>query len=104
LLLPAPFPRTFWIVIYFVAVQMLESNILGPRIVGHAVGLHPVASILSLIIGAQLFVAFGALLAAPIVAAAWVVIESFYRSARGETADEMLAHKRTGWVIRSPDQ
>src|SRR5215469_616512 len=94
LLLPEPFPRTFWVVIYFVAVQMLESNILGPRIVGHAVGLHPVASIFALIVGAQLFGAFGALLATPIVAAAWVVIASLYRSARGETADEMLARTR----------
>ncbi len=100
LLLPDPFPRTIWIIIYFIIVQMVESNILGPRIVGHAVGLHPVASILALIIGAQLFGAFGALLATPIVAAAWVVIASLYRSARGETADEILANKRTGWVIR----
>ena len=102
LLLPAPFPRTFWIIIYFVAVQMIESNVLGPRIVGHAVGLHPVASLLSLIIGAQLFGAFGALLATPIVAAAWVVVASLYRSmVRGETADQMLANRRKPWVIRA---
>jgi predicted PurR-regulated permease PerM len=99
LLLPAPFPRTFWIVLYFVAIQLVESNILGPRIVGHAVGLHPVASIFALIVGAQLFGAFGALLATPIVAAAWVVIASLYRSARGETADEMLAHRRATWLL-----
>lgn len=103
LLLPEPFPRTFWIIIYFVAVQMIESNILGPRIVGHAVGLHPIASIMALIIGAQLFGAFGALLATPIVAAAWVVIASLYHSARGETADQIMAHKRTGWVIHPPN-
>src|SRR5215472_9960916 len=94
LLLPLPFPRTFLVVIYFVAVQMIESYVLGPRIVGHAVGLHPVASIFALIVGAQLFGAFGALLATPIVAAAWVVIASLYRSARGETADEILARSR----------
>lgn len=103
LILPDPFPRTFWIVIYFIIVQMFESYILGPRIVGHAVGLHPIASILALVIGAQLFGAFGALLATPIVAAAWVVISSLYRSARGETADQMMAHKRTGWVIHPPN-
>jgi predicted PurR-regulated permease PerM len=100
LLLPGPFPRTFWIVIYFIVVQMIESNILGPRIVGHAVGLHPVASLLALIIGAQLFGAFGALLATPIVAAAWVVIASLYRSARGESADMILANRRKPWVMR----
>src|SRR2546421_9544194 len=104
LLLPEPFPRTFWIVIYFIAVQMIESNILGPRIVGHAVGLHPVASILALIIGAQLFGPFGALLATPIVAAVWVVIASLYRSLRGESADQILAGKRSSWLRRSPHQ
>jgi predicted PurR-regulated permease PerM len=103
LILPDPFPRTFWIVIYFIIVQMLESYVLGPRIVGHAVGLHPIASILALIIGAQLFGAFGALLATPIVGAAWVVIASLYRSARGETADQIMAHRRSGWVIRPPN-
>lgn len=102
LLLPDPFPRTFGIMIYFVCVQMVESNILGPRIVGHAVGLHPVASILALIVGAQLFGPFGALLATPIVAALWVVIASLYRSIRGESADDILAAspRRSRWIRR----
>lgn len=99
LLLPDPFPRTLYVLICFIIIQMVESNILGPRIVGHAVGLHPVASILALIIGAQLFGAFGALLATPIVAAVWVVIASLYNSIRGESADTMLATSRRGsWV------
>src|SRR5260370_3084417 len=55
LLLPNPFPRTYPILVYFVIVQIIQSNILGPPILRHAVGLHPVASILALIIGAQLF-------------------------------------------------
>jgi predicted PurR-regulated permease PerM len=102
LLLPDPFPRTFYILAYFIVIQIVESNILGPRIVGHAVGLHPVASILALIIGAQLFGAFGALLATPLVAAAWVVISSFYHSIRGETADQMLSHRRKAWSLSRP--
>jgi predicted PurR-regulated permease PerM len=104
LLLPDPFPRTFVILIYFIIIQLIESNILGPRIVGHAVGLHPVASILALIVGVQIFGPFGALLATPILAAVWVVVTSFYRSFRGESADEMLANKRTSWVRRSSQQ
>jgi predicted PurR-regulated permease PerM len=107
LLLPDPFPRTLYILIYFICVQMIESNILGPRIVGHAVGLHPVASILALIVGAQLFGPFGALLATPIVAAAWVVIASLYRSIRGESADEILAvskrSRSSSWIRRNSD-
>jgi predicted PurR-regulated permease PerM len=102
LLLPDPFPRTFEIVAWFVVIQMLESNILGPRIVGHAVGLHPVAAILSLLVGAKLFGVFGALLATPVVAALWVVVASIYRSARGESADQILSRKRAPWTLRRP--
>ncbi len=102
LLLPVPFPRTFWIIALFILVQILESNVLGPRIVGHAVGLHPVAAILALLIGARMFGVFGALLATPIVAALWVVVASIYRSARGESADQLLARRRTPWALRRP--
>ncbi|MBV9019423.1 MAG: AI-2E family transporter, partial [Ktedonobacteraceae bacterium] len=99
LLLPAPFPRTFYVIILFVVIQAIESNVLGPRIVGRAVGLHPVASILALLAGAKLFGAFGALLATPIVAAAWVMIASIYRSTRGESAEHMLAQRRDPWTV-----
>ncbi len=107
LLMPDPFPRTIWVVVCFVVIQMLESNVLGPRIVGHAVGLHPVASIMALLVFARLFGtafgafggAIGALVATPIVAAGWVVLVSIYRSMRGETADQILARRRTPWRI-----
>jgi hypothetical protein len=90
--------------------QTLESNVLGPRIVGRAVGLHPVASILALLVGAKLFGVFGALLATPIVAAVWVVIVSIYRSAHregtdqvhGGHADQIVAHKPALWSIHRP--
>lgn len=107
LLLPNPFPRTVYIIICFVIIQAIESNVLGPRIVGHAVGLHPVASIIALLVFARLFGnafgafggAMGALIATPLVAAVWVVIASIYRSARGETADQILARRRAPWSL-----
>jgi predicted PurR-regulated permease PerM len=102
LLLPGAFPRTFEIIAWFIVLQMVESNVLGPRIVGHAVGLHPVAAILSLLVGAKLFGVFGALLATPVVAALWVVVASIYRSARGESADQILARKRAPWTLPRP--
>ncbi len=103
LFLPDPFPRTFWIIALFIIVQMLESNVLGPRIVGHAVGLHPVAAIMALLVGAKMFGALGALLATPVVAVSWVVIASIYRSARGESPDVMLASKRAPWTFVAPN-
>jgi predicted PurR-regulated permease PerM len=92
--------RTLLIVGLFIVLQALESNVLGPRIVGHAVGLHPVAAILALLIGAKLFGVFGALIATPIVAAGWVVITSIYHSARGVNADQVLARRRAPWRLR----
>ena len=98
LLLPDPFPRSYWIAVYFIVIQLIEGNVLGPRIVGHAVGLHPVASILALVIGAQFFGPFGALLATPVVAASWVVIASLYNSLRGKPTTNLLEHKRSPWI------
>lgn len=51
---------------YFVVVHVLEGDVIGPRIVGKAVGLHPVVSIAALIAGAELFGIVGALLASPV--------------------------------------
>src|SRR5262249_14492343 len=103
LLLPDPFPRTFELAGCFLGLQIIESNILGPRIVGRAVGLHPVAAILSLLVGARVFGLFGALIATPFVAAAWVVIASIYRSAKGETPDQILDRtKGISWTLRRP--
>ncbi len=98
LLLPDPFPRSYWIALYFLIIQIIESNVLGPRILGHAVGLHPIASILALVVGAQLFGPVGALLATPVVATAWVVIATLYNSLRGKPADKLLEKKRSPWI------
>ena len=110
MLLGHPFTMTLEIVVLFIIIQAIESNVLGPRIVGHAVGLHPVASILALLVFAHLFSisfgafggAIGALVATPIIAATWVVIASIYRSMRGETPDQILARKRAPWTLHRP--
>ncbi len=51
---------------YFVVVHVIEGDVVGPRIVGGAVGLHPVVSIAALIAGAELFGIWGALFASPV--------------------------------------
>src|SRR5205085_2699639 len=51
---------------YFVFVHIIEGDVVGPRIVGKAIGLHPVISIAALIAGSELFGIWGALLASPV--------------------------------------
>lgn len=54
------------VLIYFVIVHVLEGDVLGPRIVGKTIGLHPVVSLAALIAGSELFGIVGALFAAPL--------------------------------------
>jgi predicted PurR-regulated permease PerM len=102
LLLPDPVPRTFYICGYFVLIQVLEGSIFAPRILGRAVGMHPIASILTFIVGLRLFGAFGALLATPVVAALWVVVASLYRSIRGKTDEQLPARKYIPSIRQRP--
>jgi len=54
------------VLIYFVVMHVLEGDVVGPRIVGKAVGLHPVVSLAALVAGSELFGIWGALFASPI--------------------------------------
>jgi len=54
------------VLVYFVVVHVIEGDVVGPRVVGKTIGLHPVVSLAALIAGAELFGIAGALLASPI--------------------------------------
>ncbi len=54
------------VLVYFVVVHVIEGDVVGPRLVGKAIGLHPVISLAALIAGAELFGIGGALLASPV--------------------------------------
>lgn len=58
----------------FIAGQALNSGFLSPRIVGPAIGLHPVALIFALIVFSYLFGFVGVLVAVPVSAAIGVLI------------------------------
>src|SRR5207245_5837368 len=74
-----PFPTVVWVALYFIAIQQVESNILGPRITGHAVGLHPLGAMLALLAGFEVAGILGALFAVPVVGIVWVLIAAVYR-------------------------
>ncbi|TMD10126.1 MAG: AI-2E family transporter [Chloroflexi bacterium] len=93
-----PFPLVVWVLIFFLATQFVENNILAPRISGGAVGLHPVAAILALVIGSDLGGIIGALFALPAASAASVLISAGLKSWRGEP----VIVKRGGLTFRMP--
>ncbi|MBI4079453.1 MAG: AI-2E family transporter [Candidatus Levybacteria bacterium] len=61
------------VVVIYMLIQAVENNILVPRIMEKAVGLHPVAVILGVIIGSKLLGVAGALLSIPFISLVVVV-------------------------------
>jgi len=53
------------VVIVYIIVQQLEGAIISPKIMGQSVGLHPLITIMAVIIGGRLFGIVGMLLAVP---------------------------------------
>ena len=77
-----PFPAILWVAGAFLVIQQLESNVLMPRLSGHAVGLHPVGSILALALGFELWGVIGALFAVPTAGLLWVLLSTAVRAWR----------------------
>ena len=63
-----------WVLLFYVAVQQVENQLLTPFILGKTTGLHPVAVVIALLIGGKLAGILGILLAVPV---AVVVVEIF---------------------------
>ena len=61
------------VVVIFLAGQIIEGNLLTPRLVGGRIGVHPVWVIFALLAGATLFGFVGVLLAVPTAAAVGVL-------------------------------
>ena len=81
----------------FVLGQMIEGNLLTPKLVGNSVGLHPVWLILALSVFGSLFGFVGMLAAVPIAAALGVIARfateqyvesSLYQGTQRSTLDE----------------
>lgn len=91
------------VLVYFVVVHVIEGDILGPRIVGKTIGLHPVVSFAALIAGAELFGIGGALFAAPVagvlqalLAAIWLEWRATHPHEFASTNDDIAELTETG--------
>jgi predicted PurR-regulated permease PerM len=89
-----PFPTVVWVILFFLAVQQIENNILVPRISGHAVGLHPLGAMFALLAGFQMAGLLGGLFAVPLAGVLWVLLSAAYRNA---VTPEALPSR--GWVL-----
>ena len=65
-LLSSPF-SALWVLVAFVAIHQLEGHVVVPKIMGTAVGVHPLVVIFGILIGERLYGLGGILLALPMV-------------------------------------
>lgn len=79
------------VAVVYIVIQQIENNILVPRIIGDAVGVHPVVLTVTLLAGASLFGLLGVILAAPLTAIARDLYLYTYRRLGGAAAEEAMA-------------
>lgn len=77
-----------FVLIYFVVVHVLEGDILAPRVVGKAVGVHPAVSLFALLAGAELFGIWGAVLGSPLAGLIQAVLVTFWADWRANHPEQ----------------
>lgn len=68
--------KAVFVVVAYLAIQMLENNILVPKIMQKAVGLNPIVIIIGIMIGSKLMGALGALLSIPFISMLLIIFRS----------------------------
>ena len=79
---------------YFIVVHILEGDVVGPRIVGKAVGLHPIVSLVALVAGSELFGIWGALFASPVAGVLQALIVAIWTNWRETHPEEFEEAKQ----------
>ena len=68
-----------WVLLAYLAVQILENNVIAPMIMARSMKLHSVAVIFSMLLCVAAFGVLGVLVAAPLVAIVGIVHDELYR-------------------------
>lgn len=76
------------VIIMYIVVQQLESNLIVPKVMQRAVGLNPVVVIVAILLGGKLAGVLGAVLAIPVATAAMVVARDWFGVAMEEIREK----------------
>jgi predicted PurR-regulated permease PerM len=78
---------------YFIGIHIFEGDLVGPRIVGKAIGLHPIVSLTALIAGSELFGIWGALFASPVAGILQALLVAIWVEWRANHPDQFHKEK-----------
>jgi predicted PurR-regulated permease PerM len=82
--------RPLLVLAYFVFVHIIEGDVVGPRIMGRAVGIHPATGLIALVAGTEVFGVWGALFAAPLAGLLQSILVAAWIEFRGGEPQEVL--------------
>lgn len=71
-------PQTLGVIVLYIVLVNLETHVLAPVLLGHAVGLPPAAVLLALLAGIELRGVVGVLLAVPTAVIVWALIDAIW--------------------------
>jgi predicted PurR-regulated permease PerM len=75
---------------YFGAIHVLSDDVIGPRVMGKAVGIHPATALVALMVGTELFGVWGALFAAPLAGLMQASVTAAWLELRGGDPQQVL--------------
>lgn len=67
--------KALWTVAVFVIVQQIDNSFISPKIIEGRLGLHPVTTILAVLIGGEFFGIIGMLVSVPVMAVVKVILK-----------------------------
>lgn len=88
-------------IVWYLLVVNVQAHIVGPKMVGDVVGLHPLVVVVSLFIGEEVLGILGALLAVPIAVVIQILLDQFWKFGdEAQEADEEQTPGYKGDIIR----
>jgi predicted PurR-regulated permease PerM len=89
---------------YFTFVHIIEGDVVGPRVMGKAIGVHPAVSIFALLAGAELFGIWGALFASPLAGLTQAILTEIWRDWREAHSDMFNRQAVVASIPVSPNE
>ena len=80
--------KIIWVALVYLGVQLIENNLIAPRLQGSAVRLNPAIIIATLVLASEVAGLWGVIVAVPLVAATRDVFVYFYNEWSGEAGGE----------------
>lgn len=71
--------KALWVGVFFILIQWMENNILGPKVLGKTTGMHPLTILLAIIVGGTIFGVMGMILSVPAVSVSIILFSYFKR-------------------------